>query len=510
MSSYADGKYGYVSHDDVKVIGGKPVDSQVTTGTLTVTLNGIRKPVLIKDFKIKYNYKKPTLEARKATTTIAPTVGNQTAGFYIYDKLNNGYLHYDSDSLYRNPYSYYNLSYDNDYVEVNPSGSYVYTTYSGTKTSETVTYTLHSYGWREPLTVKQTIKTVVPKATLSSSTLTYNKAYNSAVSTAVYIGNVSSFATPDWLDLEVKGSDTKSKALVENSIVDIARGDSAQAPIKVTLNQSSLLNLEQKNALKAGSYKFKVTPYYRNQDTGAKMKLNTLNMTVKVVDKPVTVKVTPRGSLDITMMAEDFYTLYLKSDFKNLGQDYTVTGAELKGEYSKYFELVRHNEYYTSPNNYYYLQLSEYGKVKANQKYKLTVEYTVSAPNGDTFTVQSNAFTIKPKQSAPKVSVNKNDQIIYAASDMSREYEIALSNYYLIQGVEGNLDCNKDGRADIVIQDVNIERSSADFRVRIIDKDAVVATQKGKSYTIPVTVKLAGRDGISKDAKVNIKVKVKR
>lgn len=57
------------------------------------------------------------------------------------------------------------------------------------------------------------------------------------------------------------------------------------------------------------------------------------------------------------------------------------------------------------------------GVVSVGRKYKLTVEYTVGVPGGDTFKVQSNVFTIKPKQSTPKVTVQKNNQVLYASAE---------------------------------------------------------------------------------------------
>ena len=79
-----------------------------------------------------------------------------------------------------------------------------------------------------------------------------------------------------------------------------------------------------------------------------------------------------------------------------------------------------------------------------------------------------------------------------------------MPTYYSIESAYGSLDCNKDGRADITV-------SGADsLTVRITDKDAVGATVKGKSYSIPVTVRLKGRDGIGKDVKVAIQVKIKK
>lgn len=420
-SAYWDSNIGKyctsVSPFMISVVDGKIADSKMADGTLKVVLNGFSEAIEIKNFKMKYSYEKPKLEARKATTGIASVAGNNTAEFAIYDKLNKSYLYYSTDETCMESYVFYSFSYENENVEAIPNSDHVKVKYSGIKEKETVTYTLDSYGWREPLTVKQTIKVVAPKASLSPAVITYNKAYASEASTFVQLSNVSEYVSPQWIDLEVKGADAKAKALVEKDILEITRSNYAQAPLKIVLNRTSLMNRDTASGLKAGTYKFKVTPYYRNQDTGNKVKLNTMNLSIKVVDKPVTVKVTPKGSLDIAKVSGGSYDLLLKSDFKNLGQDYAVIDAKLKGEYSKYFKVVRKDSYNQTPANYYSLQLSELGKVQAGRKYKLTVEYTVGVPGGDTFKVQSNVFTIKPKQSTPKVTVQKNNQVLYASAE---------------------------------------------------------------------------------------------
>ena len=159
----------------------------------------------------------------------------------------------------------------------------------------------------------------------------------------------------------------------------------------------------------------------------------------------------------------------------------------------------------TSPYGYhYYISIRSSGKLKAGQTYKLAVQYTVTTGSGERFTVTSNTFKIKPKQSKAKVKIVNNNQTLYAASEMSRSYSLSVPAYYTIESASGSLDCNKDGKADIVVS------GGRTLTVRITDQDAVGASVKGKAYSIPVTVRLQGRDGISMDVNIKVKVKIKR
>ena len=120
-------------------------------------------------------------------------------------------------------------------------------------------------------------------------------------------------------------------------------------------------------------------------------------------------------------------------------------------------------------------------------------------------------MNVKPKQTVPKITVAKNNQTLYVASNLSRIYTISVPNSsYGITDACGSIDVNKDGVADITVTTNSISEQSADLKVQITDQDAIPATAGGKTYSIPVAVKVLGRDGIAKDASVVIKAKVKR
>lgn len=78
---------------------GKLADKNVAKGTLYVKLYGYAKPVEIKNFKINYTYKKPTLKTQNSVSMISPENGVNENSFFIYDTLKKikigGYYGYE-------------------------------------------------------------------------------------------------------------------------------------------------------------------------------------------------------------------------------------------------------------------------------------------------------------------------------------------------------------------------------------------------------------------------------
>ena len=489
-----------VAQNNVKVFNGKPADQNVTSGILSFKLGGIRERISV-TFKVNYNYKKPALKTVSSTTSIVPKMGNNINRFMIYDNQSKANIYLNDKEI----------SCLNDKVKIVKSGLYAEYTYTGSKNKENITLTIDTPDWREALNVKHTIKVAEPKAYLSTANMVYNKAYRSELSTHVMLKDVS-YDSMNFADIEIKGANNDSQSLVDKDIFEMVQTEENSSQVKVQLNNVKLMG----ESLSAGNYTFNLTPYYKNVQTGEKTALKPLKLKLKVIDQPVAVKVSPKGTLDLANVVSDLNDngIRLNAKFANLGDGYRITSARLTGDYSKYFRLSRFEGYYLnsdnySPNNPYYLNIAQYGKLKAKHNYNLTIEYTITTTSGDEFTVQGS-FKVKPKQTAPKVKVVKNNLTMYAASDMSRIYEISVPEKYNISGADGLLDCNKDGMADIKAEIAGADANTAKIKVSILNKNSVIASAKGKTYNLPVTVKVIGRDGISKDAKVTIKVKVKR
>ena len=68
----------------------------------------------------------------------------------------------------------------------------------------------------------------------------------------------------------------------------------------------------------------------------------------------------------------------------------------------------------------------------------------------------------------------------------------------------------EDGVEDMHVSISPHYKGYGNIWLRIYDENQLVATQKGKTYTIPLKITLTGSDGLSKEPVVNLKVTLKR
>lgn len=505
----------YFAQQDIQLTANKKLaDSGIVSGTLEVQLTGYKKPNVVST-SLKWNYKKPVINTINASITLIPEVpGKQSGYFSLYNKTERMWLTYGRDSYSGgNPKYYYNeLISNSEDVKFGSAGSTNYS-YAGDKTSgsEKFTVTLNGDDWREPLTAVHTIKLAAPKPYLSLTKLTMNTNRVGSMYTYVRLKNAYSYSL-SCADIVIKGKDAKSQKLLDDDLLEIRQGESDKSQIVITENRASTMKL---SAITNGSYSFTVVPCYLDAD-GNRISPKALSLKITVTDKEITARTKMSRSLDLTKAVDDSRIngnyIRLDTTFQNIGSFYEVKDSELVGEYSEYFNL-RYNNRRSDQR----LTIANESELRAGQKYKLAIRFTLRMSNGDIFTVTGAPFTVKPKQTSAKIKVYSNNQTLYAAaSEVSREYELQTpynSDYRIIK-VSGSLDCNKDGKADITVsyQNANNSRYYVFADVRIADRDGVltVTGAKGKTYTIPVTVQLKGRDGITKDVKTSIKVTVKR
>lgn len=503
-------KYYSIRQDKVKVANGALVDAGVDSGTITVRLSGVRKAYQL-PITVRTNYKKPSLMIADYTTGKAQSCivldmkdGN-TIAFRLYDKLAKRYLSYSTGNV-RSKYYYNEISCGNDELSLSTvSGSVVRGVYTGTNTQESLSLVVDSLYWREPLNVLYTIKAVEPKAWLSNNVLTYNTNYQNSQTVGIYIEGYCN--QPDITDIVIQGADAKAQALLDDDrLLLISDGNAVHAQ----LNKLEYMT----NDMPTGKYAYNLTPYYISAASGERKAMNTQKLTISFTGKAITAKTSGKGSIDLAQSYADSWTvnsIAVSAKFANIGSGYRVIGARLVGEYSKYFEIGKVDNSSYNPTYYIKIRSGQKGKLKAGHNYNLQVVYTLRATGGETIKVTGNVLKVKPKQKAPKITVGNNNQTLYAASDMSRSYTIyAPNSYYSITDANGSIDINKDGKADIIVSNVSSSGRTVVLDVYIADRDAVLAAANGKSYSIPISVKVYGRDGISKDASATIKVKVKR
>lgn len=505
----------------------KPVEPKAFKGNIIVTLKGYREPVTV-GAAIKYTYKKPVVVTQAASSYASPAADMPGGEIQFYNKTDGRILYWSAGA--ERPTYYDAAVCDNDGVEaslVHGSSHKVEYRYkrsarAGKKTSEKLTFTLDSGYWREPLKAVHTVKLGVPKAYLTVPKIVFNTNRLGGVSTEVLLKEAEADAIV-FDDIEVTGKNAKAKKLLEEELlrVTVQKNKITVSPTKETKTEQGKGTV---SLLPAGTYNYKVVPYYTDMN-GERKAANALTLNVKVVNKAVKAKVKTKGSLDLTRVhntgnLQAMNCIDISTAFSNIGNGYRIKKMELAGSYSQRFTFVWKNK---TPEGS--LNINGYGgNLRSGVNYKLYMRYTVEMEDGSVYQVTSDPFYVKLKHSAPKVKIIGNNQILYtSAENVSRTYQLETPQYkstkdncyyynHYIESASGSLDCNKDGIPDIEVKGIVTGWSyKCDLKVSIKDRDGVLAvTGKSKTYTIPVTVKLKGRDGIGKDVKTSIKVTVRR
>lgn len=511
----------YFAQGSIRLTDGKKLEEPgIVSGKVEIRCKGYRE-TLEKPVTFKWNYQKPAIVVKEKEATLIPALDGHVKGsFWLYNGEKQRLLFKGSTTGTDDPRICYNeLTFHNkDFIK----SSFRDYTYVGSKTkgSEKLTMTIVSDYWREPLSAVHTVKLANPTPYLTKAKLVLNTRTTGTTYTDIELRNAYTAAlTCD--DIIIEGKNAKSQALLDGDILEMMQESAGSNRIVVRLNRAQTMKQE---TIKNGTYDFKVTPCYKDA-SGKRIEGKTLILKIQVTNKAVTAKVKLSGSLDLSKKPDkvsgtDTVKNYVdvRTTLQNIGDNYSydnITGLSLIGEYSNYFRV----SYFDAVPGLYRIRINKNNesKLKAGQRYRLAIGFTLKMENGDTVQVQTPTFSVKPKQSVPKVTVYGNAQTLFAGNDKlvrTCGFELPDGMGYRIKGITGGLDCNKDGKQDITMSWVKKDSTDqyAAVELKLADRDGAltVSGTKGKTYSIPVIITLEGRDGISKDVKTNIKVTVRR
>lgn len=508
-------KYMIQQHKPVLGSNKKPSDD-AATGTLYVRLDGYKEEIS-KPFTIQTIYKKPVLKV--ADYKVCPPLGEEIDQQYIYTNAakSGNWLLKGNSSVWR---GYSDVLCADEDVEILTTYTSVTIRYTGTKDKKTQ-FTFYSDYWYESLTVPVKVKVAKTKVKLSSATVSLNKTYpteTTQTAATAWIRNAATGTTVNVSDVGIVGTNAAAQQMLDQSLINM---DYLNSRLSVSVNYANAMG---NNLFKAGSYKYKLTPYYG--DT----KLNDVTLTVKIIEKNAAVKVRTKGSIDLVKLNwqgtdyDDTYSpvVTVMPTFQNLDSSYEVTNVELCGAYEDRFRIA--DSYNNGTVEILPRSVERWSnRLKAGKNYTLAVKYTIKdayGEGGETITVTSNTFNIKPKQSVPKVTSSAKQLTLYASAkgyDKGETMRLYVPHdykkgYYAIESASGYLDANKDGKVDMYVTTTETDPSNgqATIKVYIADADAIKATAKGTAYKIPVTVYCKGRDGSSKNAATTVSVLVKK
>lgn len=489
---------------------GKAPAAGTATGTLELTFRGYRNTVKVNKFKIKYCYKLPNIVTMSAATVINTECGIDKASFYLYQKDAKMRITYKNEE---NKYCYNSYKCNIEEVELSPTSygsDYMEYVYTGVNKKENVVISLRSDYWREKVEVKHTINNVAPVLILEKPAMTFNWNLPGTDTTVFKVRNAQNGAV--LKDVIITGKNAAAQKLLDENVFTFSLKENKYLDVK--LNSLQALNKKFKD----GSYGFTVTPVFVSSVTGKEVTGKPCVLTVKTTSKAPEVNLSASGSIDIARYPMydnwEFYknAMKLKYSFKNVNSNYEEIGREVIGDYADYFEI-----WWSDPGQGFYLKAKRgmEGRLKAGFVYNVQIKFTLKMKDGTTTEIiTKKPYKLKLKQSATGVKVSTKPQTMFASNEeVTRVYELRLNgSYYRIEKITGGLDVNKDGKNDIVIDRVSTKDwdTAADITLRIADRDAISATVKGKSYSVPIEIMVMGADGVTKNIRTQIKVTVRK
>lgn len=476
------------------------------------------------NLSLKTQYKKPTLVLSSKSTTLYPKAGVGGYVFDIYDKATNesiavgGSVSLVTDKKAGTTIPITNSENMNETPVVIGKNKYFITSEDSwvdfwladnekaVKSTDKITIRVQLPGWSEHVDATYSVKVNVnkPKLKLSKKTLTLNineDVYRSQFAYAdVLVTGYSGWASFDEIYLDgVKTVD--DDVLLNNFSVNYGSSD-----FMVSIGDKGIKNTDTE--LKTGNYKFKVYAIACGQEL-------VTNLTIKVVDKPVTksVKVSKKGSIDVLRRSTTKITMNPK--LSNLSGQ--IVGFDLIGPDADLF-----NAYYEWETGNCVVKALYECNYSTKTTYKVTPVYRISGI--EEYTVKGTEQKIKVTQGKPKVSTWSNTNTIYGDKSigaligfeaMLKDEFITIENVELLNYTndldwcwEPMMDANYENFVDG--DDPNGHPFRGAGRLTLNDNTPKDITKASGKYTLKFAVTYTDAAGNEKAKQVSYKLNIVR
>ena len=450
-------------------------DAPDKKGTLVIQVEGYKDP-LKKNITISTEKKAPKIVLNAKTASLYPIVGIETARVNITDISNGSIIQPEEIQVTFKPIkgkavTAYNIQKNqNEIIFTRTEKDFK------TKVSADILIQKKEYAAPIKLTYAINVNEKLPALTLDKKTVILNK----AIAVHEY-HQVKAYPkdtqAEDILQIRVTPADAKSKAEKDSSIA-----------ISVQDKNTLAVGLNDVTDLKTGNYKFNIDANYNGQ------KCQKTVLTVKVVDTSPnkTVKVTPKGSIDL--LNRDTTCIYYTPKISNITGE--IVDVSLSGRSAHLFkaELEDGKIKVSVTGN----TKEEQDKVALVTKYKYRICLKLIFDNGlQSYEVTTDELKITLKQTKPKVTIQPKQSVMFN----TLEHRIKVE----FKGV------NKD-KTFAPIKKIELTNFKNVFffdekqnEILLTDKCSVV---KGKTYTLKFNIYFEGCGDNEKPVQVNYKVKI--
>lgn len=355
------------------------------------------------------------------------------------------------------------------------------------------------------LTVK--VVNTMPKLTLSSTTLNLNTA---AGLPGMEAGMISVVAPAGYevVKTEIQRMDTNAVTLGHSEKISIAE-EIAGGNITASLNDTDLP--------KAGTYKFRATPWVRIAGTdGEGTALAPLNFSIKVYAnaKQPTAAVTASGKLDATLRDTSAIT-YTLTKLTNISGE--VLGVRLSGQNADMFD-VELGEINAKGQPTAKLKLKDGKDYDTKATYKVQLDFILRSTYSENLVVSTNVLNVKVISSPLKLAVVTKQQNIFQSQSRSRTvyYTVKLNGPAGVS-ISPAIETGSTGllRLSLVDYTSNIRfvyspegivDSEGNMTIAVTIKDTS-KLNANKSYTLPLLISAEG-GAANAATKLNLTLKV--
>lgn len=362
-------------------------------------------------------------------------------------------------------------------------------------------------GYFKPLTLSVKVVNTMPKLTLSSTTLNLNTA---AGLPGMEAGMISVVAPAGYevVKTEIQRMDTNAVTLEHSEKISIAE-EIAGGNITASLNDTDLP--------KAGTYKFRATPWVRIAGTdGEGTALTPLNFSIKVYAnaKQPTATVTASGKLDATLRDTSAIT-YTLTKLTNISGE--VLGVRLSGQNADMFE-VELGEINAKGQPTAKLKLKDGEDYDTKTTYKVQLDFILRSTYSENLVVSTNVLSVKVISSPLKLAVVTKQQNIFQSQSRSRTvyYTVKLNGPAGVS-ISPAIETGSTGllRLSLVDYTSNIRfvyssegivDSEGNMTIAVTIKDTS-KLNANKSYTLPLLISAEGA-AANAATKLNLTLKV--
>ena len=339
--------------------------------------------------------------------------------------------------------------------------------------------------WKEPVSVKVTVKAYVkkvPTVTMKKSTLTLNlQTAEEKTSTPFTLNyqNAKFLPSETWQLLSYNKSTKKYEEITEDLQWLSISMDESNNTLYVGIKE------ECTDKVDPGSYKFRMKGFVDDFTDIYK------DFTVKIINAAPSVSIKTSGKLDL--VNRQAISLKGKLTLKNITSE--VTDVMVMNE-----DGTEANSYFTakiSGTNAFELKLTEEGMSADLYTSKMTLPIKVILKGGQTI---DTSMSFKPTQSVPKIKVPAAQTIYKTSNELVKDYDLtagmtvgtAIERIEIAGTPNGFSAIAKDGHVIVNLNDTGIKAGTYKVNVKIYFEGAqpIFGYPDGKSLSKTISVKV--------------------